>query len=222
MLRLTWVKHHVKHQSIGSRLLHLHHLLDLVCILFLAPNPKVWSNCFLISKENIILANPTDDLHFLVWLNIGSGSARSSIQLYQESDASTFDVGHEHLKLIFSSEEGKPTHYINKKSGVSYMHCGPTHYISFVWQKLFSFLWSATSISGCIHTTWVKVNVKSDSFSFSFCMKNTCDFVRSMKLFSSLSASILDSMEVMKIPRFIQIIATTFKFHMFLSLVSLI
>ncbi|XP_011098966.1 probable alpha-mannosidase At5g13980 isoform X1 [Sesamum indicum] len=50
----------------------------------------------------------------------GVGSARSSIQLFQNSDRSTsFEVGHEHLKLIFSSEGGKLAHYVNHRSGVN-------------------------------------------------------------------------------------------------------
>ncbi|KAL0377241.1 UNVERIFIED_CONTAM: putative alpha-mannosidase [Sesamum radiatum] len=50
----------------------------------------------------------------------GAGSARSSIQLFQDSDRSTsFEVGHEHLKLIFSFERGKLAHYVNHRSGVN-------------------------------------------------------------------------------------------------------
>ncbi|KAK4417954.1 putative alpha-mannosidase [Sesamum alatum] len=50
----------------------------------------------------------------------GAGSARSSIQLFQDSDRSTsFEVGHEHLKLIFSPEGGKLAQYVNHRSGVN-------------------------------------------------------------------------------------------------------
>ncbi|PIN24224.1 Glycosyl hydrolase, family 38 - alpha-mannosidase [Handroanthus impetiginosus] len=49
----------------------------------------------------------------------GGGSKRSSIQLFRDGDRSTFEVGHENLKLTFSSEEGKPAYYVNHRSGVN-------------------------------------------------------------------------------------------------------
>ncbi|KAG8385026.1 hypothetical protein BUALT_Bualt04G0180100 [Buddleja alternifolia] len=49
----------------------------------------------------------------------GGGSARSSIEHFRDSDRSTFEVGHEHLKLTFSSEEGKLTHFVNHRTSVN-------------------------------------------------------------------------------------------------------
>ncbi|KAL2529274.1 Glycosyl hydrolase family 38 protein [Forsythia ovata] len=48
----------------------------------------------------------------------GASSARSSLHLLQRGDKSTLEVGHENLKLTFSAEEGKLTHYINSRSSV--------------------------------------------------------------------------------------------------------
>ncbi|KAK4477288.1 hypothetical protein RD792_016502 [Penstemon davidsonii] len=47
------------------------------------------------------------------------GSTRSSVQLFRRQEKSTFEVGHEHLKLTFSAEEGKLTHYVNHRSSVN-------------------------------------------------------------------------------------------------------
>ncbi|KAL8544281.1 hypothetical protein ACS0TY_004715 [Phlomoides rotata] len=49
----------------------------------------------------------------------GARSTRSSIQSFQDSDGYNFEVGHDHLKLTFSSEEGKQIHYVNHKSAVN-------------------------------------------------------------------------------------------------------
>ncbi|KAL8544290.1 hypothetical protein ACS0TY_004722 [Phlomoides rotata] len=49
----------------------------------------------------------------------GARSTRSSIQSFQDSDGYNFEVGHDHLKLTFSSEEGKMIHYVNHKSAVN-------------------------------------------------------------------------------------------------------
>ncbi|KAH6810146.1 Glycosyl hydrolase family 38 protein [Perilla frutescens var. frutescens] len=49
----------------------------------------------------------------------GAESTRSSVQLFQDSDGSNFEVGYDHLKLTFSSQEGKPIHYVNHKSAVN-------------------------------------------------------------------------------------------------------
>lgn len=49
----------------------------------------------------------------------GAGSTRSSVQLFRDSDMSNFAVGYDHLKLTFSSQEGKPIHYVNHRSAVN-------------------------------------------------------------------------------------------------------
>lgn len=58
-------------------------------------------------------------------MKLGARSKRSSIQSFQDSDRYNFEVGHDHLKLTFSSEEGEMIHYVNHKTAVSYMFGGP-------------------------------------------------------------------------------------------------
>lgn len=53
-------------------------------------------------------------------LILGARSARSSVQLFEDSDRSYFEVGYDNLKLTFSSQEGEPVHYVNHINAVSY------------------------------------------------------------------------------------------------------
>lgn len=58
-------------------------------------------------------------------LKLGAGSTRSAVQLFRDSDRSNFAVGYDHLKLTFSSQEGKPIHYVNHRSAVCYSFDSP-------------------------------------------------------------------------------------------------
>lgn len=56
-------------------------------------------------------------------LKLGARSTRSSVQWFE--DRSSFEVGHDHLKLTFSSQEGEPIHYENHRRAVCYSLDGP-------------------------------------------------------------------------------------------------
>lgn len=49
-------------------------------------------------------------------MNAGASSARSSVCTYQRGENSTMEVGQGNLRLSFSVEEGKLTHYKNTRN----------------------------------------------------------------------------------------------------------
>lgn len=121
MLMLTWAKNQLRRQSTGWHSLHPFHLLDLVHILFLEPKQKVQSSCSLLNSKKVPFCNAIIDFRTFFWmLKLGARSTSSSIKLLEDSDRSKFEVGYDHLKLTFSSEEGKPIQYVNHRSAVCY------------------------------------------------------------------------------------------------------
>ena len=56
-----------------------------------------------------------DHYHFLF---LGGYSSKSHVSRYQKGEQSTVDVGHEHLKLSFSTDQGKAINYVNSRTSV--------------------------------------------------------------------------------------------------------
>lgn len=65
---------------------------------------------------------------WLIVLIVGASSTISKVWASEGNTNSTIEVGQGSLKLLYSADEGKLTHYINSRSMVSYLlmlqcHC---------------------------------------------------------------------------------------------------
>ena len=59
---------------------------------------------------------------YILWfivLNVGASSTISTVLTSEGNQNSTIEVGQGSLKLLYSADEGKLTHYINSRSLVS-------------------------------------------------------------------------------------------------------
>ncbi|KAG2334143.1 hypothetical protein Bca52824_005323 [Brassica carinata] len=50
---------------------------------------------------------------------LGGYSSKSHVSRYQKGEQSTVDVGHEHLKLSFSTDQGKAINYVNSRTSMT-------------------------------------------------------------------------------------------------------
>lgn len=127
MLKHIWVDSLVKHPGIGLHFLHRYLPLVSAPTWFQVQDRQVSKIAYYLNIENLKhrwLRNIVPKLMIKCFCFIicteGPSSTTSLVQTLEESTSNTIEVGQGSLKLLYSADVGKLTHYVNTRSLVHY------------------------------------------------------------------------------------------------------
>ena len=130
MSKLIWVNPPVGHLSIGLHFWHPCHLLASALTLSRVQNRQVSYSIFM-SSATVLFSHKAEktenDIYWcemlcfmVIVLNVGASSTISKVWASEGNTNSTIEVGQGSLKLLYSADDGKLTHYLNSRSLVSF------------------------------------------------------------------------------------------------------
>ena len=128
MLKHIWVHPLMDHLSIGLLFQHLYLLLVSALTSSQMQNRQV-RNIFsftsykhrTIRKQWYQVADMKYYFHLSTYWNKGPSSTISMVYTSEGSTSNTIEVGQGSLKLIFTADEGKLTHFVNSRNLVCYI-----------------------------------------------------------------------------------------------------